>query len=45
MAEFESEDDRQYYLEKDPDHLSFVQEDILKVAACVQVVDFVPGEL
>ncbi|PYI27560.1 hypothetical protein BP00DRAFT_379300, partial [Aspergillus indologenus CBS 114.80] len=42
VMEFESEEDREYYLNKDPDHLAFVKGlggDIEKV----QVVDFTNG--
>lgn len=42
MVELEDEEDRKYYLEKDPAHLSFVKS-IGGVVARAQVVDFVPG--
>ncbi|TDZ15217.1 hypothetical protein Cob_v011769 [Colletotrichum orbiculare MAFF 240422] len=42
VAEFESAEDREYYLHKDPAHLAFVQE-AGKVALKVRVVDFTPG--
>lgn len=44
VYEFDTEEDRKYYLEKDPEHRSFVQ-GLINVIACVQVVDFVPGAL
>ncbi|KAI0599630.1 stress responsive A/B barrel domain protein [Biscogniauxia sp. FL1348] len=42
IFQFESEEDRKHYLEKDPAHLEFVAsiQDILDTA---QVVDFTPG--
>ncbi|KAI1497123.1 stress responsive A/B barrel domain protein [Biscogniauxia marginata] len=42
IFQFESEEDRKHYLEKDPAHLEFVAsiQDILDAA---QVVDFTPG--
>lgn len=43
VAEFENEEDRKYYLEKDPEHSAFVQR-LLKATSSVQAVDFVPGE-
>lgn len=44
VAEFSNASDRQYYLEKDPAHLSFV-EDLTKSGflANATVVDFTPG--
>lgn len=44
IAEFSNDSDRQYYLEKDPAHLAFV-EDLTKsgVLANATVVDFTPG--
>jgi hypothetical protein len=42
VIEFENEEDRKYYLEKDPAHLGFVGS-IGGVVAKAQVVDFVPG--
>jgi len=43
VMEFENEEDREYYLEKDPQHLLFVKSLEGKVAI-VQVVDFEPGK-
>ena len=42
VFEFESEEDRKYYLEKDPAHLEFVAslKDILQNA---RIIDFQPG--
>lgn len=42
VSEFASEDDRQYYLDKDPAHLDFVKS-LAGVVAKVHVVDFSPG--
>ena len=42
VAEFENEEDRQYYNKTDPAHQELVQK-LIKVAAKVQVVDFTPG--
>ncbi|TPX14702.1 uncharacterized protein E0L32_005097 [Thyridium curvatum] len=42
VSEFESEEDRKYYLEKDPEHLAFV-ESIKGIVSKGQVVDFCPG--
>jgi hypothetical protein len=42
VVELESEEDRKYYLEKDPAHLAFVGS-IGNVVEKVQVVDFSPG--
>ncbi|RFU28346.1 hypothetical protein B7463_g8001, partial [Scytalidium lignicola] len=42
VVEFENEEDRKYYLEKDPAHLAFVKS-IGGVVARGQVIDFVPG--
>ncbi|EON64574.1 hypothetical protein W97_03807 [Coniosporium apollinis CBS 100218] len=42
VSEFENEEDRKYYLEKDPAHLSFV-ESLGPVVQNVCVVDFTPG--
>lgn len=42
ISEFESEEDRRYYLEEDPAHLAFVKS-IAGVVSKVQVVDFTPG--
>jgi hypothetical protein len=41
-VEFENEEDRKYYLEKDPAHLAFV-ESIGSVLKKAQVVDFTVG--
>ncbi|KAI1756239.1 hypothetical protein F4782DRAFT_485357 [Xylaria castorea] len=43
VSKFESEEDRNYYAEKDPAHLAFVANLIDKVDG-VQVLDFTPGE-
>jgi Stress responsive A/B Barrel Domain len=43
VSEFENEEDRKYYLEQDPAHLSFVKS-IGNIVARAHVVDFVPGE-
>lgn len=42
VSEFDSEEDRQYYLEEDPAHLAFVK-DIAGIVGKGQVVDFTPG--
>jgi Stress responsive A/B Barrel Domain len=42
VVEFENEDDRLYYLDKDPAHLEF-KTSIGGVVAKAQVVDFIPG--
>ena len=42
VEEFENEDDRKYYLEKDSAHLAFVRS-IGNVVKKAQVVDFIPG--
>lgn len=42
MEEFENEEDRKYYLEKDPAHLAFVAS-VGAVVKKAQVVDFTPG--
>ncbi|RAL15585.1 Dabb family protein [Aspergillus homomorphus CBS 101889] len=42
VMEFESEEDREYYLNKDPEHLSFVK-GLGGVLEKVQVVDFTNG--
>jgi hypothetical protein len=42
VMEFESEEDRNYYVEKDPVHLAFGKS-IEKVVAKARVIDFVPG--
>ena len=44
VVEFEGEEDRKFYLEKDPEHLEFkTKVSAGGVVAGVQVVDFVPG--
>ncbi|KAJ9623405.1 hypothetical protein H2203_005664 [Taxawa tesnikishii (nom. ined.)] len=42
VSEFETEEDRQYYLEKDPAHLEFVAS-LKDIVQNVRVVDFEPG--
>ena len=42
MVEFESDEDREYYLKKDPVHLGFVKS-LEGVIEKVTVVDYVPG--
>ncbi len=42
VFEFESEEDRKYYLEKDPAHLEFGRS-LEGLIENVRVVDFVPG--
>jgi hypothetical protein len=42
VVEFDDEEDRKYYLEKDPAHLAFVKS-VGAVVKQVQVVDFAPG--
>ncbi|KAH7317313.1 stress responsive A/B barrel domain-containing protein [Rhexocercosporidium sp. MPI-PUGE-AT-0058] len=42
VGEFENEEDRKYYLEKDPAHLAFVKS-LGPVVKKAQVVDFMPG--
>lgn len=42
VMELENEEDRKYYLEKDPAHLAFVKS-IGGVVKKAQVVDFTPG--
>jgi hypothetical protein len=42
IEEFENEEDRKYYLEKDPAHLEFVKS-VGGVVKRAQVVDFTPG--
>lgn len=42
VSEFEKDEDRQYYLEKDPAHLAFVKS-LDGIVAKAQVVDFTPG--
>lgn len=43
MSEFENEEDRKYYLEKDPAHMDFINvvKDLIQTA---RVVDFEPGK-
>lgn len=41
VVEFESEEDREYYVKKDPAHAAFVQE-LSKVVVKAQVIDFTP---
>lgn len=43
ISEFENEEDRKYYLEKDPSHLEFVAS-LKDVVQNVRVVDFEPGK-
>jgi len=43
VSEFENEQDRKYYLEKDPAHLEFVKS-LKDVIAQARVVDFTPLE-
>lgn len=43
MSEFKNEEDRKYYLEKDPAHLEFVAS-LKDVVLNVRVVDFEPGK-
>ena len=44
MVEFENEEDRDYYLEKDPAHLDFVRSITSdNVVTGITVIDFVPG--
>jgi hypothetical protein len=42
VVEFENEEDREYYVNKDPAHLGFVKS-LGGVVSKAQVVDFVPG--
>jgi len=42
VSEFQSEEDRKYYLEKDPAHLEFVAS-LKDVVQNVRVLDFQPG--
>jgi hypothetical protein len=42
VSEFENEEDREYYLNKDPAHLEFVKS-LSGVVEKGQVVDFTPG--
>ncbi|OJD35616.1 stress responsive a b barrel domain-containing protein [Diplodia corticola] len=43
MMEFESDEDRKYYLENDPAHLGFVG-GVKDLVATARVVDFKPGK-
>jgi len=43
VSEFENEEDRKYYLEKDPAHLAFVKS-LDGIVQNVRVVDFEPGK-
>jgi len=43
VVEFESEEDRKYYLESDPSHVEFKTE-VGKILQNVRVVDFEPGK-
>lgn len=43
VSEFQNEEDRKYYLEKDPAHLEFVAS-LKDVIQNVRVVDFEPGK-
>jgi len=43
VSEFENEQDRKYYLDKDPAHLEFVKS-LKDVIAQARVVDFTPSE-
>ncbi|KAJ7720801.1 hypothetical protein B0H16DRAFT_1603935 [Mycena metata] len=42
VIEFANEEDREYYLKKDPQHLGFVK-GIAGIVSKAQVIDFVPG--
>lgn len=42
VSEFENEEDRAYYIKKDPAHLAFIQS-LGGVVAKAQAVDFTPG--
>ncbi|KAK0625201.1 dabb-domain-containing protein [Bombardia bombarda] len=42
LSEFESQEDRKYYIEKDPAHLEFVKS-VDGIVEKIQVVDFTPG--
>ncbi|KAF1345381.1 hypothetical protein BDV97DRAFT_360968 [Delphinella strobiligena] len=44
VSEFQSEEDRKYYLEQDPAHLEFVAS-LKDIVQNVRVVDFEPGVL
>ncbi|KAJ7881954.1 hypothetical protein B0H13DRAFT_2539961 [Mycena leptocephala] len=43
ISEFENEEDRKYYLEKDPAHMAFVNA-LKDVVQTIRVVDFEPGK-
>ncbi|KAK5111992.1 hypothetical protein LTR62_004526 [Meristemomyces frigidus] len=43
VSEFENEEDRKYYLEKDPAHLEIVAS-LKEIVQNVRVVDFEPGK-
>ncbi|KAI6868207.1 hypothetical protein KC318_g18629 [Hortaea werneckii] len=43
VSEFQSEEDRKYYLEQDPAHLEFVAS-LKGIVGNVRVVDFEPGK-
>lgn len=43
ISEFQNEEDRKYYLEKDPAHLAFVKS-LDGIMQNVRVVDFEPGK-
>ncbi|KAI6855957.1 hypothetical protein KC338_g7891, partial [Hortaea werneckii] len=43
VSEFQSEEDRKYYLEQDPAHLEFVAS-LKGIVENVRVVDFEPGK-
>ncbi|KAF2088921.1 dabb-domain-containing protein [Saccharata proteae CBS 121410] len=42
VVEFDNEADREYYIQKDPAHLAFIER-VKQVAETAQAVDFVPG--
>lgn len=42
ISEFENEEDRKYYLHKDPAHLDFIKS-VAGIVAKGQVIDFTPG--
>jgi hypothetical protein len=43
VSEFENEEDRKYYLEKDPAHMAFLRA-LKDVVQTIRVVDFEPGK-
>ena len=43
VVEFDSEEDRHYYVKEDPAHVNFVK-DVRPLVSQIQVVDFVPGK-